>query len=169
MRLVVTRAFVSLGPGQLSMKASLVLSVTIGVGVAALAMAGAADAEDAAEADSASAALTQPEDATKGERRRERRRRAEAAEAEADEADEADEAAEPAEADAAASSTRTPALECRSIRPTGTRMPRRVCDTAEAWASVDDRSEEAVNEMQRRGREQSTFGSGTPPSAAGGT
>jgi phage/plasmid primase-like uncharacterized protein len=160
-----TRAFVSLGPGQLPMRASLVLAVTLGV--AALAMAGAADAEDAAEGDSASAAATQPEDATKGERRRERRRRN--AEAEAAEAAETAAAqVESTEAAAAASSTGTPALECRSIRPTGTRMPRRICDTAEAWASIDDRSEEAVNEMQRRGREQSTFGSGVPASAAQG-
>jgi hypothetical protein len=136
--------------------------VVVAVGLAALAMAAAAGAEDAPgapdaasedaaattpDAASEAAAATAPDTASEGaaaaapdkdvgrsERRRgrDRRRQAEAADA--------------------------PNLECRSVRPTGSRMPQRVCQTPEQWAVIDAVSEQEAKGLLRRRTDRSASG-----------
>jgi hemolysin activation/secretion protein len=102
------------------------------------------------------AAPAQAQDAPTREQRRERRRRDEAAETVAS-----------ATADPPASSDRpvvyttdeSPRI-CRSLRITGTRMPKRVCATEAEWAVADANGKEAADELRRLSEEKSNLGSG---------
>jgi uncharacterized membrane protein YccC len=90
------------------------------------------------------------------EQRRERKRREEAAETVAT-----------AAAVPAASSDRpvvyttdeSPRV-CRSLRITGTRMPKRVCATEAEWAVADANGKEAADELSRVSNEKAILGSG---------
>jgi hypothetical protein len=105
---------------------------------------------------SAAAAPAQVEEAPTRAQRRERKRREEAAETVAS-----------ATADPAPSSERpvvyttdeSPRI-CRSLRITGTRMPKRVCATEAEWAVADANGKEAADELRRLSEEKSNLGSG---------
>jgi CRISPR/Cas system CMR subunit Cmr4 (Cas7 group RAMP superfamily) len=98
------------------------------------------------------------------EQRRERKRREEAAETVATAA--AVPAADPAAVPAASSdrpvvyTTDESPRVCRSLRITGTRMPKRVCATEAEWAVADANGKEAADELSRVSNEKAILGSG---------
>ena len=57
----------------------------------------------------------------------------------------------------AAEAKAEPAVVCRMMRPTGTRVKRRACGTAEEWATNEGRHADAAQETMRQVRDRSTI------------
>ena len=124
MLVVLQRTFASAA----SLKACLAAAVVIGFAT----LAGAANAEDATAAESASTGVAAGA-ATRTERRQERRRKSERAAAQA-----------------ALAAPIAPDVECRSMKVTGSRVPKRQCASRAAWAAIDAEGEENANDLRRR-------------------
>jgi hypothetical protein len=140
----------ALGARKAAMTAS--LAIALGVGVSALVTAGPAVAEDAPAA-AAPPADTSASPISDREQRKQQRQQAKAAKNdEASAGAEAGEASKPQATTEAANGTVVyvkPELVCRSQRVTGTRMPSRVCATADQWEAIDAKGEQGARDMKR--------------------
>jgi len=126
-------------------------------------VAGVAHSQDAAKPESAAApAAAEPEVATQSERRNdghEGRRK--------DEAETPTSTPAPKTVPAADVAPATETV-CRSVKVTGTRMPKRICATAEQWAAADAQGETGAKDTLRQinrpqpALQQSLGGPGVP-------
>jgi hypothetical protein len=133
-------------------------------GLALMLGAGTALAQDSTA--SAPAAAGQTISPAEQPSRRERRRNAEAA------ASAAAAAAPPAATQAAATdaaATAEPKMVCKSVKPIGSRVERRVCGTEEQWAAANQSTSSDAQESMRQVRDRSgiTGGGGGGPASLG--
>jgi hypothetical protein len=110
----------------------------------------------------AAAGGTAPAETAPQSRKDRRRGRADASAAQQQTA-----AATPTTAAAAAASTEEPAMVCKSIKPLGTRMAKRVCGTPEQWAAFEKKTTDAASDDLRTVRSTGGVIATTPGPAAG--
>jgi len=146
-------------PGVTTLSIAATFAVVAGVGLAALALVSPAVAQDAPKADEAAAAATQAQSAEPSDHGHHRHDRhqaeatAKSAPAAKDEAGKTDTAhkTETSSADAAARQDQV----CRTVKPTGSRLPKKVCATAATWAEVDAHGREGAKQFQQQMGDQS--------------
>lgn len=128
------------------------LALVLGIGTSAQESSPAADAPASAEQGA------QPAEQLS---RRERRRNAEAAAAAA--------AATAAAAPTDSVATAEPEVVCKSIKPIGSRVERRVCATEQQWAATNQSTSSDAQESMRQIRDRSgvTGGGGGGPASLG--
>jgi hypothetical protein len=144
---------------SLAMTASLVIAVGVGLDTAC-----PAAAQDASEARATDSSTAHSDGTSDRERRRHDRRQAEAS-AKAEHASKKEASASAAsegngqpQLGAQAAPDAPPAnivyvepeLVCKSVRVTGTRMPKRVCAPAEVWDDVNERGEEGARQFRQQ-------------------
>jgi hypothetical protein len=56
-----------------------------------------------------------------------------------------------------------PEQECRSVRPTGTRMAQKICATPEQWKEVDAKGAEGARQTKQTINDSSSFVRSAPP------
>lgn len=129
--------------------------------------------EDAAPAAAASgAAPVEAATQSRKERRRAARTDATAAQDETATAAEVQTATATAKVDAGTDAAETaateePAIVCKSIKPLGTRMAKRVCGTPEQWAALEKKTTDAGSDDLRQVRGTGGVIATTPGPAAG--
>ena len=70
--------------------------------------------------------------------------------------------------DSSAVATVKPDQECRTFRPTGTRMPKTMCASAEVWKEVDARGLEGARQTKQTLNDASAIAVPTAPAMPGG-
>jgi len=135
----------------------------------ALAQESAVPTANAAGSEVAAEAAPEPRSAR--ERRRAARAQTESPPAKTASGAEAPPAVAQADADAAdtGSESTESQLICKSVKPLGTRMAKRVCGTPEQWAAIEGRTSEAAGESMRQVHQQSGVIAAQPGPAAGPT
>jgi hypothetical protein len=140
------------------------LRILCTTGLALVLGTGTTLAQDSSAAANASPAAEQGTAPAEQLSRRERRRNAEAAAAAA--------AAAPAVATAAAADSAAaaePKMVCKSVKPIGSRVERRICGTEEQWAASSQSTSADAQESMRQIRDRSgvTGGGGGGPASLG--
>jgi hypothetical protein len=63
----------------------------------------------------------------------------------------------------AVAAIKAPEQECRSVRPTGTRMSQRICATPEQWKEVDARGAEGARQTKQSISDSAAIARPSPP------
>jgi hypothetical protein len=151
-------------------------SLAVAIGLSALAAVGSAVAQDAPKAESATAPSATAE-GTSDHGRHHGRKHDDAAKA-AEGAGKAEPAAE-GEAGAKTPTVSTidssavavikpPEEECRTVKPTGSRMAKKICATPEQWKEVDARGAEGARQTKQTINDSAAIARPTPPAMPGG-
>jgi len=165
----------SLATGSQARELSLMTSfaIVVGIGLSMLAPSAPASAQDAAKVDSTSAPPAASEGTAESGRHHGRKHDdAKSGTAKADQGAKPDTAATGDSASKidsnAVAVVKQPEQECRTVRPTGSRMSKRICATPEQWKEVDARGQAGAKEMKRTIESSSSVERPTPPSMPGG-
>ena len=145
-------------------------SLAVAIGLSALAAVGPASAQDAPKAESATPSATS--EGTSDQGRHHRRKHDDAAKAaEGAAKTEADTGAKTPATSAVDSSAvavvKPPEQECRTVRPTGTRVPQKICATPEQWKEVDARGAEGARQTKQTINDASAIQTPARPSMPG--
>jgi hypothetical protein len=153
---------------------SVTASLAVAIGLSALAAMSPAVAQDAPQAESAAPPAATPE-GTADQGRHHRRKHDDAAKAadgaaktESAKGDTGAKTPTAGAADSSAVAVVKPEQECRTVRPTGTRMPKTICATAEQWKEVDARGELGARQTKQTLNDSSAIARPTPPAMPGG-
>jgi hypothetical protein len=166
----------SLAVGWAARKVTVTASLTVAIGLTALATAAPAVAQDA-PAPAAAATPPATTEATSDHGRHHGRKHHD------DDAKAADGAAKTEPAANADAGAKTPTVsttdssavavvkpeqECRTFRPTGTRMPKTMCASAEVWKEVDARGLEGARQTKQTLNDSSAIAVPVAPAMPGG-